>query len=73
MIKALDGGINLSGHNMLEAAFAKSICDRFPSIERIRFTNSGTEANLMAVASAIAFFTGRKKVLAFQGDTIAAC
>jgi glutamate-1-semialdehyde 2,1-aminomutase len=66
VIKVLDGGINLSGHNMLEAAFAKSICDRFPSIERIRFTNSGTEANLMAVATAIAF-TGRKKVLAFKG------
>src|SRR5258708_6315437 len=66
VIEALDAGINLSGHNMLEAAFAKAICDRFPTIERVRFTNSGTEANLMAVATAAAF-TGRKKILAFKG------
>lgn len=64
--RALEGGINLSGQNMLEASFARSICDRFPSIERVRFTNSGTEANLMAVSTAIAF-TKRTKVLAFKG------
>src|SRR5437016_9569091 len=51
---ALDGGINLSGHNHLEAALAQVICDRFPSIDLIRFTNSGTEANLMALAAATA-------------------
>ena len=34
-----------------EARFAKAICDRFPSIDLVRFTNCGTEANLMAVAA----------------------
>jgi len=63
---ALDGGINLSGHNLLEAELAGIVCARFPSIERVRFTNSGTEANLLALAAAIAH-TGRRGVLAFKG------
>jgi glutamate-1-semialdehyde 2,1-aminomutase len=63
---ALDGGINLSGHNLLEARLAELVCARFASIERVRFTNSGTEANLMALAAATAF-TGRRKVLVFRG------
>src|SRR5688572_6039013 len=63
---ALDGGINLSGHNRLEAELAAIVCARFSSIEQVRFTNSGTEANLLALAAAIVH-TGRKKVLVFQG------
>jgi len=38
----------------------------FPSVERVRFTNSGTEANLMAVSLARAV-TGRDGVLVFGG------
>ena len=34
-------------------------------IELVRFTNSGTEANTMALAAAVAY-TGRTKVLAFK-------
>ena len=64
--RALDGGINLGGHNVLEARFARAVCGRFPSVERVRFTNSGTEANLLAIATACAV-TGRRSVLAFQG------
>ncbi len=64
--QALDGGISFGGSNLIEPKFARAVCDRFPSIERIRFTNSGTEANLMAIATACAF-TGRKKVMAFRG------
>jgi glutamate-1-semialdehyde 2,1-aminomutase len=64
--QALDGGINFGGHGMAEARFAQAICNRFPSIEMVRFTNSGTEANLMAVSLATAL-SGRNKVLVFQG------
>ena len=64
--QALDGGISFGGSNLVEQKFARAICDRFPAIERIRFTNSGTEANLMAIATACAF-TRRKKVMAFKG------
>jgi glutamate-1-semialdehyde 2,1-aminomutase len=63
---ALDQGINLSGHNLLESRLAALVNERIPSMQRLRFTNSGTEANLMALASAIAF-TGRRRVLVFKG------
>jgi glutamate-1-semialdehyde 2,1-aminomutase len=64
--KALDNGINLSGHNLLESELARLICERIPSIERLRFTNSGTEANLLAIAAA-KVHTGRSKVIVFEG------
>ncbi|HEY8607677.1 MAG TPA: aminotransferase class III-fold pyridoxal phosphate-dependent enzyme [Noviherbaspirillum sp.] len=65
LVEALDNGINLSGHNRHEARLAELVAGRF-SLERVRFTNSGTEANLMAIAAAKAF-TGRGAVLAFTG------
>jgi glutamate-1-semialdehyde 2,1-aminomutase len=64
--RALDGGINLGGHTLIEARFARAVCERFPSLERVRFTNSGTEANLMALSLARAF-TKRRHVLVFYG------
>jgi len=64
--QALDGGWNLGAHGAAEARFAAAICDRFPSIDMVRFTNSGTEANLMAVSAARAL-TGRGKILVFAG------
>jgi glutamate-1-semialdehyde 2,1-aminomutase len=63
--RALDGGISMGAHNMLEAKFARAVCDRF-ALERVRFTNSGTEANLLAITLA-RVFTRRSKVLAFDG------
>lgn len=63
---ALDGGVNLGGHNMFEAELARHVVARFAAVERVRFTNSGTEANLMAIATARAF-TKRSKVLVFRG------
>jgi glutamate-1-semialdehyde 2,1-aminomutase len=66
VIEAMQGGINLTGHNLLEGRIAKTICERFPQIERLRFTNSGTEANLMALTAAL-HFTGRRKIVVFSG------
>ncbi len=63
---ALDSGVNFGAHGPAEARFAAAICARFPSIELVRFTNSGTEANLMAVSAAVAL-TGRAKILVFAG------
>ena len=63
---ALDDGINRGAHNQMEGKLASLICARFPSVELVRFTNSGTEANLMAITVARAF-TGRKKVMVFDG------
>jgi glutamate-1-semialdehyde 2,1-aminomutase len=63
---ALAGGVNFGAQNEAEARFAAALCARFPSLELVRFTNSGTEANLMAVAAARAI-TGRPKILVFKG------
>ncbi len=62
---ALDSGWNLGAHGLAEARFARAVCERF-GLERVRFTNSGTEANVMALATARAV-TGRRTILAFQG------
>jgi glutamate-1-semialdehyde 2,1-aminomutase len=66
VVEAMQGGINLTGHNLLEGRLAKTICERFPQIEQLRFTNSGTEANLMALTAAL-HFTGRRKIVVFSG------
>ena len=63
---ALDGGINLASVGEKEAELAGLIVGRFPSIEQVRFTNSGTEANLMALAAARGF-TGRIKTMVMRG------
>jgi len=63
---ALGAGLNLAAVGAAEEKFARILCDRFPSIARIRFTNSGTEANLMAITAARAF-TGRDKIMVFRG------
>jgi glutamate-1-semialdehyde 2,1-aminomutase len=64
--QALAEGLNFGAHTRAEVLFAAAICARFPSIELVRFTNSGTEANLMAVSAACAM-TGRRKILVFAG------
>jgi len=66
MADALAEGISRGAHTRYEIDLAEAICARFAAIERIRFTNSGTEANLMAVTAARAF-TGREKIVAFNG------
>lgn len=66
VIEAMQGGINLTGHNLLEGRLAQTICERFPQVEQLRFTNSGTEANLMALTAALRF-TGRRKIVVFSG------
>jgi glutamate-1-semialdehyde 2,1-aminomutase len=66
VVAALDGGISLSSHTYREVELAREIAHRFPSMQLLRFTNSGTEANLLALAVAVAH-TGRRKVLVFDG------
>jgi glutamate-1-semialdehyde 2,1-aminomutase len=66
MAEALEAGLTLGGHNRYEEKLAALICARFPSIELVRFTNSGTEASLMAVLTAQAV-TGRRRILVFEG------
>jgi len=63
---AIDGGWAFGAVHPNEVRLAELIAGRFPSIEQVRFTNSGTEANLMALALATSR-TGRNNVLVFDG------
>ena len=61
----LKTNVSVGGIHPAEARLAKLMCDRF-ALERVRFTNSGTEANLMAITTAMQA-TGRSKILVFHG------
>src|SRR5437763_585342 len=50
--EALGDGMTFGGPNRYEAVLAEAICTRFPSVELVRFCNSGTEANLLALSLA---------------------
>jgi glutamate-1-semialdehyde 2,1-aminomutase len=63
---ALDTGWNFGAQGLMDARLAQLLCDRFPSIDLVRFTNSGTEANLLALATAT-LVTDRSSVLVFDG------
>ncbi|KAK8221565.1 pyridoxal phosphate-dependent transferase [Phyllosticta capitalensis] len=60
-----DVGLSLGACTKQEVEYAKLLCQRF-GLQRVRFCNSGTEANLHALAAACAF-TGRRKVVVFEG------
>jgi len=64
---AIDSGLVLGAPNKWESLLAEELCTRFNSIDKVRFTNSGTEANLMAIGAARAF-TGRDKIMVFDGS-----
>jgi len=50
----------------LETRLAEMLVERVPSLEQIRFTNSGSEGTLMAIRAARAF-TGRRKIAKMEG------
>ena len=64
--KVVDDGMALGGPNPYEGELAAELCKRFPSVERVRFCNSGTEANLFAISTA-RLATGRPAVMVFDG------
>ncbi|MEK9664580.1 MAG: aminotransferase class III-fold pyridoxal phosphate-dependent enzyme [Candidatus Nanopelagicales bacterium] len=64
--EVLAEGISLGAHNRYEAQLARLLVDRFPAMELVRFTNSGTEANLMAISLA-RVVTGRSAIGVMRG------
>jgi glutamate-1-semialdehyde 2,1-aminomutase len=64
---ALDEGWVFGAPNKYETALAAAVCGRFPSIELVRFCNSGTEANLYALSLA-RVATGKPAVMVFEGS-----
>jgi len=65
VMRALVENTSVGGIHPYEERLARLMCVRF-GIDRVRFTNSGTEANLMAITTAI-HATGRRKVMVFNG------
>ena len=49
-----------------EVELASLLVDRLPAVEQVRFTNSGSEAVMMAIKAARGF-TGRPKIAKFEG------
>ncbi len=64
--KAAERGISYGAPTALETELAKRVVEAVPSIEMVRFVNSGTEATMSALRLARAF-TGRSKIIKFEG------
>ena len=58
--------MSVAAPSELEIELAEQIKERLPSVERLRFANSGTEATMLAFRVARAF-TGRSKIGVFAG------
>ncbi len=63
---ALDKGTSFGAPCVLENVLAEMVIEAVPSVEMVRFVNSGTEA-CMAVLRLMRAFTGRDKLIKFAG------
>jgi glutamate-1-semialdehyde 2,1-aminomutase len=63
---ALVKGTSFGAPCVLENVLAEMVIDAVPSIELVRFVNSGTEA-CMSVLRLMRAFTGREKIIKFEG------
>ena len=64
--KAADTGVLFGTPTEHEITFAKMLTDAIPSMDKVRFTNSGTEAVMSTIRIARAF-TNRELVVKFSG------
>ncbi|MDY6933652.1 MAG: glutamate-1-semialdehyde 2,1-aminomutase [Spirochaetota bacterium] len=66
ILVALNNGTSFGTPNRYEVEIAEMVIDRYPSIEKIRFVNSGTEATMSAIRLARGY-TGKEKFIKFDG------
>ncbi len=66
LARAAETGTSFGACTPREVELAERIVEAYPSIERVRLVNSGTEATLSALRVARAA-TGRDKILKFEG------
>lgn len=64
--KAVEHGTSFGASTELEIVLAKMVSAAMPSIDMVRFVNSGTEATMSALRLARAF-TARDKIIKFAG------
>ncbi|MBC7352303.1 MAG: glutamate-1-semialdehyde 2,1-aminomutase [Thermogutta sp.] len=60
-------GTSFGAPTELETQLAETVCRLVPSVDKVRFVNSGTEATMSAIRLARAY-TGRDKVVKFAGN-----
>jgi glutamate-1-semialdehyde 2,1-aminomutase len=60
-------GTCFPGSSEPQLRLAHLLCDRIPSVDLVRFTNSGTEATLNAIRAARTF-TGRRRIAKVDGS-----
>ena len=65
--RTLSDGLTFGSPTEQEGHLGALICERFPAVERLRFCNSGTEANMLALSSARAH-TGRTDIMVVDGS-----
>ena len=63
---SLDNGLSFGAPTEIETRLAKLLCERLPSMDRVRMVNSGTEATMSAIRLARGY-TGRDKIVKFEG------
>src|SRR3954451_18893017 len=66
VIEAARKGTSFGASTPAEADLAEAVIDAFPSMEKVRFVSSGTEATMSAIRLARAY-TNRKFILKFEG------
>ncbi len=66
VIKAVRNGLSFGAPTLAETELAKLVIDLIPSIEKIRFVSSGTEAVMSAIRLARGY-TGRDDIIKFEG------
>ncbi len=66
IIAAARGGTSFGASTPTEIDLAETVTQAFPSIEKVRFVSSGTEATMSAIRLARAF-TKRKYIVKFEG------
>lgn len=64
--EALAYGTSFGAPSLKENILAEMVIDAVPSVEIVRFVNSGTEA-CMSVLRLMRAFTGREKIIKFEG------
>jgi glutamate-1-semialdehyde 2,1-aminomutase len=66
IIKTAERGTSFGATTELEVELAKMVVEAVPSVEMVRFVNSGTEAVMSAIRLARSY-TGRNKIVKFEG------
>jgi len=66
LVEQVNHGVSFPAPNPLVVRWAELMCKRVPSLDKVRFVNTGTEATLNAIRAARAF-TGKQKLVKCEG------